>query len=100
MTFIDWSDSEEMLGLLADYVRDSQIESADRERTRFLEEISAQLTELAGLAGDISAHEAALRLRVIRDSASARFDRDPVLAHVDECIAELERISAQAMRAV
>ena len=97
MTFIDWSDSEEMLGLLAEFVRDAQSESADRERKRFLEDLSTQLMELAGQAADLSAHEAALRLRVIRDSASAHFDRDPVMAHVDECIEEIDRINAQAM---
>lgn len=97
MTFIDWSDSDEMLGLLVEYVADARIEArGDRSRSVFLERLHSDLADLATLGSDIGIGEAIGRLREIRNSVSAGFEVDPVMAHVDACIEELERINASA----
>ena len=96
MTFINWSDSEEMLGLLCEYVADEKNESSnDRVRERFLAELSAELADLAGDAPGMSADEAIERLRVMLASRTRDFAGDPVLTHVEACIEELERLQSQ-----
>ncbi|HET9333118.1 MAG TPA: hypothetical protein VFQ21_05995 [Gemmatimonadota bacterium] len=93
MTFIDWSDPEEMLGLLIEYVADERAETRhDRERTSFLSEVLAELTDLTDNARAMPPDEVIMRLRVLHGSQSIAFSADPVLAHVDHCIEELERI--------
>lgn len=96
MTFIDWSDSEEMLGLLSDYVLDekSDLENDDARRM-FLSELSAELADLAGRAGGMSIDEAIDGLRAVLESQIEDFAGDPVLDHVEACIEELERIRTQ-----
>ena len=93
MTFINWSDSEEMLGLLCEYVADEKSDSQnDHVRVRFLAELSADLADLAERAPGIPADEAIERLRVIHASRADDLAGDPVLTHVEACIEELERI--------
>jgi hypothetical protein len=97
MTFINWADSEEMVGLLAEYVADERNDSQeDLERERFLAELSAELSELAGQFTALSAEEGIARLRAIHCSRTDDFVRDPVLTHVEACIEELERINGQS----
>lgn len=94
MTFINWSDSEEMLGLLTEYVADARGESVgDPDREKFLAELSAELNDLADRAGAMTPDETIERLRAICDS-QGDFAGDPVLVHVEACIEELERIRA------
>lgn len=90
---IDWSDPEEMLGLLAEYVRDEWLsEHRDRDRARFLRQLSSAIESLTNLpAGDVIA-----QLRQIHDTQASEFAEDPALVHVDDCIQELSRILAQA----
>jgi hypothetical protein len=98
MTFINWSDSEEMLGLLCEYVADEKNDSQnDRVRVRFLAELSADLADLADRAPAMSADEAIERLRMMHASHAGDFAGDPVLTHVEACIAELERIKSQSV---
>lgn len=98
MTFIDWSDSEEMLGLLSDYVSDARGEAkAGSARESFLAELSAELLELTERASAMSSEETMARLREIYDS-QRDFADDPVLTHVAACIEELERIETQSSR--
>ena len=48
MSFINWSDPEEMLGLLAEYVIDEEAyASEDPARSAFLHELSRELTAMA-----------------------------------------------------
>lgn len=99
MTFINWSDSEEMLGLLCEYVSDQKNDSLnDRIRARFLAELSADLGDLAARAPEMSADDTIERLRVIYASQADDFATDPVLTHVEDCIEELERIQSQLFR--
>jgi hypothetical protein len=93
MTFIDWSDPEEMLGLLIEYVADERAEiRQDRERASFLAEVLAELIDLSENVRAMPPDEVTDRLRAVHGSQSVAFPGDPVLAHVEHCIEELERI--------
>jgi hypothetical protein len=97
MTFINWSDSEEILGMLCEYVADEKSDSQnDLARVRFLAELSADLADLADRAPGMPADEVIERLRVMLTSQADDFSGDPVLTHVDACIEELERIKSQS----
>jgi hypothetical protein len=96
MSFIDWSDPDEMLGLLAEYVADESLaEREDPVRTRFLDELSSSLTTLVSSSEERSVQRRIERLRDLRASQPAELGSDPVLVHLDDCIQELERIVAQ-----
>ena len=98
MTFINWSDSEEMLGLLCEYVADEKGDSQnDVVRSRFLAELSADLADLVDRAPGMSADETIERLRAMHASRADDFGGDPVLTHVEACIEELERIKSQSV---
>jgi hypothetical protein len=95
MSLINWSDPEEMLGLLAEYVADEQLaERRDRQRARFLKNLSSALTALASRASELSTRAAIDCLHTIYDSQPPDFGTDPALVHLDDCIHELERILA------
>ena len=97
MSIFDWSDPEEMVGLLADYVADElQEETVDRDRARFLRRLASSLTGLAADAAEVSTHTALEQLRTILDSQPPEFADDPALRHVRDCIDELERIFNQS----
>ena len=95
MSFIDWSDPEEMVGLLVEYVADEAVAERDPLRIRFLQELSTALTTLASSSPQWSARRTIGRLRRVHDSQASEFGADPVLVHLDACIQELERIVAQ-----
>ena len=97
MTFINWSDSEEMLGVLFEYVSDEKSDPLnDHARMIFLADLSADLADLAGRASGMSIDEAIHRLRAMHESQVDDFVGDPVLTHVEACIEELERIKTQS----
>jgi hypothetical protein len=97
MTFIDWSDPDEMLGLLCEYVADEKLDAQkDPPRVRFLAALSADLEQLAGDVQRLSAGETIERLRAMHDSHADAFGNDPVLTHLQDCIEELERIKSQS----
>ena len=87
MSLIDWSDPEEMLGLLAEYVDDAIAANTDRDRAAFLDELRRDLA--SAISGEDSAVDA---LRQIDSDQSRDFRDDDVLIHLRDCIAELERI--------
>jgi hypothetical protein len=95
MTFINWSDPDEMLTLLTEYVSDELSQAAhDRGRTEFL---TGLLEELAALENDFAALspvESIAALRSIHETQPGEFLSDPVLVHVEACIEELARINA------
>jgi hypothetical protein len=93
MTFIDWSDSEGILGLLMDFVSEARNEcQGNVKRQEFL---SGLLVDLSTLASElsISGKEAANRLRSICNSIDQEFEHDPVTIHVRDCIDELDRVN-------
>ena len=92
MTFINWADPEEMLGLLSEYVADARSEAyGDPAREAFLDGLSTALSQL--LAQDLAGEEIIDRLRAIRTDQEQAFAADPVLIHVEACIDELKRIA-------
>ena len=96
MTFIDWSDPEEMLGLLSEYVADARNEyDADPARARSLRALLNDLDQLTRGSDGVALDEAIDGLRRIHGSHSGSLAGDPVLVHVGACLAELERIRAE-----
>jgi hypothetical protein len=92
MSLIDWSDPEEMLGLLVEYVADEAVASHhDAERAQFLSQLSRELGDVAD-SDSKSVDQTELRLRQIYASQPREFASDPVMAHVDAFIEELHRI--------
>jgi hypothetical protein len=97
MTFIDWSDPEDMLGLLSEYVADARNDSqADPARVVFLTALLNDLIQLTRLSDGVSLEEAIDRLRQLHESHTDVFAGDPVLLHVEACIDELERIRSES----
>lgn len=93
MTFIDWSDSEGMFGLLLDFVADERAEcEEDPERQRFLSDILAQLRTVESRIAKISASVVVQELKAAYESFDPEFAGDPVMTHLQHCIEELERI--------
>ena len=89
MSFIDWSDSEGMLELLSEYVRDATNESSgDSKRHRFLYDLQIQINQLLHL----NKNEAAKRLREIHISISQEYKEDPVAIHIRDCVEELDHL--------
>jgi hypothetical protein len=88
MTLIDWSDPDEMLGLLIEYVADEAVAShEDPERAAFLRHLSRELDALAS-----NTERVEQSLREVIDEQPREFANDPVLEHLEACIEELQRI--------
>ena len=97
MPFIDWSDPEEMMSLLLEYVQDERGESAgDAHRRRFLSGIVHDLQKLQTRFHRLPAKDQADALRKLVSQCDADFERDPVVGHLEECAGELERIGSEA----
>jgi len=93
MSFINWSDSHEMLGLLAEFVSDERQESTgDPARMRFLTGVLKELGELTDRIDETNDDELIASCRMIVESADGEFSGDPVLEHIQACIEELKRI--------
>ena len=94
MSLIDWSDPEEMLGLLVEYVDDEAADSHhDPDRSHFLKQLSRELGTVAR-ADVLTAGGTESSLRNIVDSQPADFAGDPVMSHLEACIEELQRIES------
>jgi len=91
MSLIDWSDPDEMLGLLIDYVDDEAIASHDAARSNFLNELSRELAVVAD-RGFTSAARIEQTLREVHDAQPTEFASDEVMTHMEACIEELHRI--------
>jgi hypothetical protein len=92
MSLIDWSDPEEMFGLLVEYVMDEQNEAGDSNRRRFLSGLKRQLLELQELFVKLPPVDAIKALRAIHRSVAIEFENDPVAEHLEACADELQRI--------
>lgn len=96
MTFINWSDTEEMVGLLTEYVADERRDAAgDRVREAFLSNLLRELTDLNERLATLSTSAAIQKLRSIQHSFGPEFAEDPVVAHLEACVEELDRIRNQ-----
>lgn len=96
MSFINWSDSHEMLGLLSEYVVDERHDSTeDPARAHFLAGVLEELGELIASVNETSDEAAIVMLRTILESANGEFRDDPVVEHIHACIEELERIRSR-----
>ena len=96
MSFINWSDSHEMIGLLSEYVVDEHHDSAeDPARAHFLAGVLEELCELTAHVDETSDEAAIVALRTILESANGEFRDDPVVEHIQACIEELERIDSR-----
>lgn len=93
MSLIDWSDPEEMLGLLIEYVDDEAVASGgDAPRAHFLSALSKALVATA--EQDLQPVEQIEQaLREIHDRQPAEFASDEVISHLEACIEELRRIA-------
>lgn len=96
MAYIDWSDSEDMFGLLIDFVYDARSDAGDAGRRGFLSGLITKLEILQERFDSLSGIEAVAGLRDIQDSIDAEFAEDPVVEHLSACADELERINAQS----
>ena len=94
MSYIDWSDPEEMFGMLVEYVSDERGDS-DAARRRFLDSLLHPLLELQDRFPGLSAAEQVVALRSICSSVDAEDEDDPVIEHLHACVEELERIGAR-----
>ncbi|HET8799146.1 MAG TPA: hypothetical protein VFO89_15765 [Thermoanaerobaculia bacterium] len=95
LSIIDWSDPDEMVGLLCDYIRsEMHDEIHDRSRAHFLHELARDLETLVS-GSEASGRETEYRLREICESQPSEFRSDPAIRHLEDCVAELHRISAQ-----
>jgi hypothetical protein len=93
MTFIDWSDSECMFGLLVEFVADECKECiADEERGHFLRNLLRELTAIEERILAIPITQTIDTLKDVRDGISYDFTNDPVIVHIEACIEELERV--------
>jgi nicotinamide riboside kinase len=99
MSSIDWSDPDEMLGLLLEYVADEERTAfQDDDRAEFLRGLSGELDRLAGREF-VAVDQIAEAIREIRDAQPREFLNDEVITHLDACIEELHRIGSPGARA-
>ena len=96
MSFIDWSDPEEMFGLLVDYVADEQGEAEDSTRRAFLSRLREQLEALQESLEALPPVEMIHALRAVGRSIGDGFETDPVVEHLSACVEELERVRESA----
>jgi hypothetical protein len=93
MSFIDWSDPDDMFGLLLDFVTDELSEADDPDRREFLSGLLHALSQLQERFSALTAPEQIEALRAIPFSIDAEFASDPVVQHLEDCATELERVS-------
>jgi hypothetical protein len=96
MTFIDWSDTEEMLGLLAEFIREAKTDCRkDPEREKFLSKLLLDLGAFSGQLEMLTRKQGTDRLRGIYKAIDPEFSDDPVTNHVKDCLEEFERLESE-----
>lgn len=96
MSFIDWSDSEAMLGLLVEWVVDERTGAEDPARAEFLGRLSSDLSRLAEGHEDMTLDELIERMRVVHEAGVGESAGDPALGHLADCIEEMEKLRGEA----
>ena len=97
MTFINWSESEEILGLLAEYIADERSKTFDDwMRRQLLDDLLRDVSALAEGEHTLRPKDVITRLRKIERSSRDELVGDPVHDHLVACIQELERIDYTA----
>ena len=97
MSFIDWSDPEEMFGLLVEFVSDERNqETQDLARRAFLSQLLVNLSAHLEQFGSLPHVERMRLLRDVQQSIDLEFTGDPVVEHLIACGNELERIGGPA----
>jgi hypothetical protein len=99
MTFIDWTDPQDMFDLLVDYVGDQLGEAEEPARRGFLAGLLDRLAKMREGLCEHSALEQSHALRALQRSLDAEFSDDPVVQHIEDCAAELERVGTDCARA-
>ncbi len=93
MSFVDFSDPADMLELLVEYVTDELSEADDRGRRRFLATLLEGVTRLQEGSATLSPAQCLRMLRELEAGVDAEFGEDPVVQHLEDCAAELARLS-------
>lgn len=93
MAYVDWSDSEDMFGLLIDYVHDARCDAEDPRRRRFLSRLIRELEALQERFEALPGAATVSRLREIENAIDEEFGQDPVVEHLRACADELERVT-------
>ena len=97
MSLIDWSDPENLLDMLLEFVTDAKTESHGKvRRQRFLDYLVANLTAAQQRVSSDDLLETITQLRRIYDSIDPEYQEDPVVDHIKACTEELERIASLA----
>jgi hypothetical protein len=90
LTFIDWSDSEGMIDLFQEFVRDELNDcSADTERRQFLNQLLVDVRSIR----EARPVDAIQRLRAVQESIQGEFSDDSVSLHLTDLIHELEGLT-------
>ena len=95
MSLIDWTDAEDMFGLLLDYVADQRNDARDLERRQFLTTLLDSISELQERFPRLTAAERIETLRELSRSFNGDFEDDPVAQHLDDFAVELDRLDAR-----
>jgi hypothetical protein len=92
MVFVDFSDAEDMLELLVEYMTDECSAAEEPGRRRFLATLLESVTQLQEASATMSAPERLQSLRDLHSAVDPEFEADPVVQHLVDCAAELERL--------
>lgn len=94
MSYINWSDPEEMFGLLVEFVADEHNGvRGDSDRRRFLSGLLDDLRVLEARFPRLNGTEQLEALRTIHALIGDDSTDDPVVEHLQACVEELERIT-------
>ena len=94
MTFIDWSNPEELCNLLVEFIADESNETQeDESRLRFLCQLQNQIKRITEQFPRLDLATTIALLQRAYDSIDSEFENDSVVTHVSACIEELQRIS-------
>lgn len=93
MSFIDWSDAEDMFGAFCEFVADERANGGDMAREEFLENLLEELESLGEHIERRELDEVIAGLQTLRVAAPEGFQDDPAVTHLDACLVELERLA-------
>jgi hypothetical protein len=84
-----------MIGLFAEFVADERAECQDDpERLRFVEDLLAQVKSVEANLEQVHLSSTVQKLKFLHESADHGFSNDPVMAHLNDLIEEIENAAA------